>query len=116
MIKDFELVERFHQLDAATLHDWIDEGLLKPHRDASGYLFDDVDQARIALICDLHYSMGLGDESLPVVLSLIDQLHRTRHSLRAISTAVSEQPDEIRVAISSRTQIVLATSHSSRAR
>jgi len=110
MITEQQLVEHFQQFDAAALHDWIDGGLLKPHRDESGYLFDDVDQARIALICDLHYGMGLGHESLPVILSLVDQLHRTRHSLRAISTAVREQPDEIRVAITSRTQIMLTTS------
>ena len=64
-------------------------------------------EALIALVCDLHYGMGLEHESLPVILSLVDQLHQTRHSLRAITTAVSEQPDEVRVAITSRTRIVL---------
>ena len=110
MITEQQLVLRFRQLDATALHDWIDAGLLKPHRDDRGYLFDDIDQSRIALIYDLHFGMGLGHESLPVILSLVDQLHRTRHSLHAISTAVSEQPDEIRVAIASRTQIMLTTS------
>jgi chaperone modulatory protein CbpM len=107
MISERQLIERMQRLKADVLHRWIEQGLIEPHRDASGYLFDDVDEARIALVCDLHYGMGLEHESLPVILSLVDQLHQTRHSLRAITTAVSEQPDEVRVAITSRTRIVL---------
>lgn len=108
MITEIELIRQAGCLAASELHDWIDAGLLKPIRDESGYLFDDLDQARVALICDLHYHMGLGAESLPVILSLIDQLHETRHSLRAMSTAVSEQPDEIRISITSRVKVMLA--------
>ena len=107
MISERQLIERMQRLKADVLHHWIEQGLIEPHRDASGYLFDDIDEARIALVCDLHYGMGLEHESLPVILSLVDQLHQTRHSLRAITTAVSEQPDEVRVAITSRTRIVL---------
>lgn len=108
MISEQELVARFKALDIDCLHHWIELGLIQPHREAGGgYVFDEVDEARVALVCDLHYSMGLEHESLPVILSLIDQLHHTRHSLRAIATAVSEQPDEIRVQITSRTRIVL---------
>jgi chaperone modulatory protein CbpM len=108
MISEQELLARLAPLDIECLHHWIELGLVEPHREAGGYVFDEVDEARIALVCDLHYSMGLEHESLPVVLSLVDQLHQTRHSLRAITTAVSEQPDEIRVAITSRTRIVLS--------
>ncbi len=107
MISEQELVARLKGLDIECLHHWIELGLIEPHREAGGYVFDDVDEARLALVCDLHYGMGLEHESLPVILSLVDQLHQTRHSLRAIATAVSEQPDEIRVAITSRTRIVL---------
>lgn len=109
MITEHELCARVKQLEVGVLHRWIELGLIQPQtKNAGGYLFDDVDEARIGLVCDLHYGMGLGHESLPIVLSLVDQLHQTRHSLRAIATAVSEQPDEVRVAITSRTRIVLA--------
>lgn len=107
MITERELCERLRCLDVEVLHRWIELGLVAPQRDAGGLLFDDVDEARVALVCDLHYGMGLDHESLPVILSLVDQLHQTRHSLRAIATAVSEQPGEVRVAIASRTRIVL---------
>ncbi len=78
MISERQLIERMQRLKAEVLHRWIDLGLVEPHRDASSYQFDDLDEARIALVCDLHYGMGLEHESLPVILSLVDQLHQTR--------------------------------------
>lgn len=107
MISEQQLIARMKCLEASVLRRWIELGLVTPHREADAFVFDDVDEARIALVCDLHYRMGLEHESLPVILSLVDQLHRTRHSLRAIASAVSEQPDEVRVAIATRTRIVL---------
>lgn len=115
MISERELCERMGCLDLEVLHRWIELGLVAPRRDAGGLVFDDVDEARVALVCDLHYRMGLDHESLPVILSLVDQLHQTRHSLRAITAAVSEQPDEVRVAITTRTRIVLGRSPAGKA-
>lgn len=102
-----QLLSEFSRIERVALHRWIEEGLLQPHSDASGLLFDDIDEARVTLICDLHYGMGLEHDSLPIIMSLIDQLHSTRHRLRAISAAVSEQSEDIRVGIVSRAQIVL---------
>ncbi len=82
-------------------------GLLSPHRGDAGYLFDDVDIARVHLVCDLRYDMGVGEESLPVILNLIDQLHGTRHTLKALTAAIAEQPEEIRVTITTRARHVL---------
>ena len=67
MISERQLIERMQRLKADVLHRWIEQGLIEPHRDAGGYQFDDIDEARIALVCDLHYGMGLEHESLPVV-------------------------------------------------
>lgn len=75
---------------------WIDEGLTAPHRDDEGYLFDRLDLSRVALACDQHYRMGLEHASLPIILSLLDQLHDARHHLRAMTRAVAEQADHVR--------------------
>lgn len=107
MKSERELLEYIRPLEAEALRCWIDSGLLRPHRDASGFVFDDIDEARLSLICDLHYGMGVEQDSLPIILSLIDQLHRTRHHLRAISAAVSEQTEDIRFGIISRAEVVL---------
>jgi chaperone modulatory protein CbpM len=44
---------------------------------------DDEDLARAALIRELLDEMGVNDESVPIILHLIDQLHVLRRELRA---------------------------------
>lgn len=100
MIRENQLIARYTYLERQVLITWIEEGVITPHSDAEGYLFDQVDESRVALACDLHYRMGLDHESLPVILSLIDQLHDARRHLRALTRAVCEQSDEVRQAIS----------------
>lgn len=95
MIRESELIAICTCLERHVLMTWIDEGLVAPHRDDTGYLFDRIDQSRVELACDLHYRMGLDHASLPVILSLIDQLHEARHCLRALSRAVADQPDTV---------------------
>jgi chaperone modulatory protein CbpM len=102
MIREGELIAQFTYLEQRVLLTWIEEGVIEPHRDEEGYLFDRIDQARVALACDLHYRMGLEHASLPVILSLIDQLHEARNCLRALTRAVSEQPDDVRQEITRR--------------
>lgn len=95
MIRESELIAQVTCLERHVLLSWIEEGVIAPHSDESGYLFDRVDQARVELACDLHYRMGLEHASLPVILSLIDQLHDTRNCLRLLTRAVASQPDAI---------------------
>ena len=96
MIRETELIAQFTVLERRVLMTWIEEGVIAPERDDEGYLFDPADESRVALACDLHYRMGLEHASLPVILSLIDQLHDARHHLRTLTRAVAEQPEAIR--------------------
>jgi chaperone modulatory protein CbpM len=96
------LIAQFTYLERRVLLTWIEDGVIAPQRDEQGYLFDQVDEARVALACDLHYRMGLEHASLPVILSLIDQLHDARHHLRALTQAVAEQSDTVRQEITRR--------------
>lgn len=100
MIRESQLIARYTVLERHVLVTWIEEGVITPHSDAEGYLFDQIDESRVALACDLHYRMGLDHASLPVILSLIDQLHDTRRHLRALTRAICEQSDEVQEAIS----------------
>jgi chaperone modulatory protein CbpM len=102
MIRETELIAQFTCLERQVLLTWIEEGVIAPHRDEAGYLFDRIDESRVALACDLHYRMGLEHASLPVILSLIDQLHDARHHLRRLTRAVAEQPDAVRQEITQR--------------
>jgi len=96
MIRESQLYARFSCLDRQVLLAWVEEGVVEPRSDNDELVFDPADEARVALACDLHYRMGLDHASLPIILSLIDQLHDVRHHLRTITRAVAEQPDEIR--------------------
>ena len=102
MIRETELIAQFTYLERQVLVTWIEEGVIAPHRDEQGYLFDQVDESRVALCCDLHYRMGLEHASLPVILSLIDQLHDARHHLRRLTRAVAEQPQTVQQEITRR--------------
>lgn len=102
MIRETELIAQFTYLERQVLLTWIEEGVIAPHQDDEGYLFDRVDESRVALACDLHYRMGLEHASLSVILSLIDQLHDARHRLRKLTRAVAEQPEEVLQEITQR--------------
>jgi chaperone modulatory protein CbpM len=96
MVRETELIAQFTMLERQVLMTWIEEGVIEPERDSEGYLFDQVDESRVALACDLHYRMGLEHASLPIILSLIDQLHDARHHLRSLTRALAEQPEPVR--------------------
>ncbi len=102
MIREPELIAQYTYLERQVLLIWIEEGVIAPQRDEEGYLFDPVDESRVALACDLHYRMGLEHASLPVILSLIDQLHDARHHLRTLTRAVAEQPEAVKQEITRR--------------
>lgn len=102
MIRESQLIAQFTFLERHVLLIWIEEGVIQPHRDEEGYLFDRIDESRVALACDLHYRMGLEHACLPVILSLIDQLHDARHDLRTLTRAVAEQPEAVQQEIAQR--------------
>lgn len=107
MIDETELITVVRRLEVRVLHTWIEEGLVAPRKAERGYLFDEADVARVNLICDLCFDMGVGPESLPIILSLIDQLHRTRHSLKALAAAIEAQPEGVRSEITVHAKRVL---------
>ena len=96
MIGESELIEMIGPLDADALQRWIDLGWVLPDPDAHGVRFDQSDVARVRLICELHYELRIEEDSMSVVLSLLDQLYAVRRSLRTLLSAVDAQPDEIR--------------------
>jgi chaperone modulatory protein CbpM len=53
----------------------------------------------VRLICSLRYDMDVEPGTLPVVLSLMDQLYDTRRRLNALGAAVAAQDSAVREAI-----------------
>lgn len=89
-------------LQAEDLRRWIAESWVRPEGGAEGYLFHEVDIARVRLICELRDELAIDEEAMPVVLNLLDQVYALRRRLRALAEAVEAQPDPVRAALRAR--------------
>jgi chaperone modulatory protein CbpM len=91
-----QIVEMFDALGEEDLMFWIERGWVRPDLTGSAYRFSDTDLARVRLIWELHYELDIQQDTLPTVLSLLDQVYGLRHQLRSLSTAVAKQPASVR--------------------
>lgn len=94
-----ELIVELGPLSEDELRLWIDRSWVRPTLESDTYFFSDVDVARVRMICDIRYSCSVEEETMPLILSLIDQLYATRRTVRQLTDAVAEQPVDIREAI-----------------
>jgi chaperone modulatory protein CbpM len=79
------------QLDRETLEIWIEEEWLAPRGGATEFVFSEVDLARARLIWDLKQDLGVNDEGVGVILSLLDQIHGLRKALADTLQSVRER-------------------------
>ena len=93
------VVARIERLTLRDLRVWVGEGWVQPAQSSQGPVFDDLDVARLRLLCDLRKELGLPTDVMPTVLALIDNLHRTRRDLQRVSAAIDEQPADVRRSI-----------------
>jgi len=94
------LCGRVAGLQAGEVEQWIGNAWLRAEGLPGHYRFQEIDVARVRLIRELRDDLGIDDDSLPVVLSLIDQLYAARRQMRKLRRAVEEAaPDAVRQAI-----------------
>lgn len=67
---------------------WIEQRWVLPHKREDGFVFDDVDMARARLIRELRVDLMVNEEAIPVVLSLLDQVHALRRALTRVNSAI----------------------------
>ena len=89
----------FADLPEAELVRWVECGWVLPAHDAGGWVFEEIDVARVRLIHDLRHTMAVDEAALPLVLSLLDQVYELRGRLRAVLRAVEAQPEDVRRAV-----------------
>jgi chaperone modulatory protein CbpM len=99
MIPEKDVIGLINGLAQAELRAWVRAGWVRPARRGSRYVYREIDLARIRFIHEIRHDLQVGDEALPVVLSLIDQIHGLRGTLRALAGAVEAQPEPVRRSI-----------------
>jgi chaperone modulatory protein CbpM len=98
------VIALFADLPEAELTSWVVRGWVQPDQAGSdqsgaGWEFHDIDIARVRLIHDLHRSMEISEETMPLVLSLLDQVYGLRGTLRDLLGALEAQPEEVRARV-----------------
>lgn len=99
MMRVEEIVEQIDALQRSDLDAWISDELISPQADGTMLIFSEMECARIRLICTLHYELEIDADTLPVILSLVDQLYQTRQHLLTLSAAVATQDKAVQAAI-----------------
>lgn len=94
-----EVVTLVGRIERAEIEAWVERAWVMPAARDPEPAFSELDVARISLICDLRHDVGVEEETLPLVLSLLDQLYATRRRMSALTEAVQRQPEHVRHAI-----------------
>jgi chaperone modulatory protein CbpM len=95
-----EVVRLVGRVDRVELTHWIELGWVAPERQTGPEpAFSDLDIARVCLICDLRHDLAVEEETMPLVLSLLDQVYTLRRQMNALTAALREQPEDVRQAI-----------------
>ena len=99
MMRVDDLVAAIAALQRSDLEAWIRDELVVPRQEAGALLFTDMECARVRLICTLRYELEIDTDTLPIVLSLIDQLYDTRQRLLSLTAAMTAQDKTVQAAI-----------------
>ena len=97
-----EILTRVDRLTETRLALCVSQSWVRPLSGDAGPIFDGVDVARLQLIVELAEDMAVNDDAMPIILSLVDQLHALRSRLRALDRAVADQDEAVARAIATR--------------
>ncbi len=81
---------------------WIEQHWVLPAASGGDYLFEEVDLARLKLINELLGELQVGEEAIPIVLNLLDQLYEVRAALDQLQTVIAGCSDAVRDEIEAR--------------
>ena len=99
MIDEREILSKINGISAVQLRVWVSQEWVRPVRSGATVVYNEADIARVHLLHLLDNQLEVGSEAIPIILSLIDQVHDMREQMQIISRAVEAQPDDIRTEI-----------------
>ena len=91
-----EILKPSSRITEIRLETWVKRGWVSPAQSKNGYLFSELDVARCELIRQFRDDLEIDSETIPMLLSLIDQIHGLRRELRTVMKAIENQPQNIR--------------------
>lgn len=91
MMTETEVIADIDGLSRRRLEICIRESWVTPAQSERGYVFDELDLARLRLIAELANDLLIDDHAMPVILSLIDQMHGLRRRLRELDDALQAE-------------------------
>ena len=97
-----DLLAQVPGLTIRQLRRWVRLGWLQPQSCESGWAFDELDLARARLLADMRSRMALEEETVELLLNLLDQLYAARRRLRLLLAALRELPEAERARIARR--------------
>ena len=89
-------------LEEGELTAWVERGWVHPETGAAGWEFLAIDVARVRLIHDLRRRMDVAEDTMPLVLSLLDQVYDLRARLREVLVAIEDLPLDVRATLGVR--------------
>jgi chaperone modulatory protein CbpM len=94
-----EVLGRFARLERGELVRWVENRWVLPEEAGGRWAFAEVDIARVELILHVREEFAVGDEAMPVVLGLLDQVYSLRRQMARLCDALAAQPPEVQAAI-----------------
>src|ERR687891_269821 len=98
-ITEEEVLATVRRVTVSRLKAWVGSGLVRPQSAGESVTYTEADVARLYLICELSEDLEVSEEAIPVVLSLIDQIHGLRRQLKRLGAAVEAQPGSVQDAV-----------------
>ena len=98
-MRESDVVRVVNGLKRAELRRWVAAGWVAPQQQDGEVRFRQIDVARLTMIVQIRRDMSIAEDSMPLVLSLVDQIYGLRNELRQLGEAVEAQPQSVRRAI-----------------
>jgi chaperone modulatory protein CbpM len=89
----------FPGLSQVELVNWVERGWVIPDSAETGFVFHEIDVARVRLIRDLRSDMDVGEDAISLVLSLLDQVYELRRKMKAVLHVLETQPRDVQAAL-----------------
>ena len=96
MISEEKVLDQLAGVTTYQLRLWVEQEWIIPAHGDDRPLFNEADLARMRLLQTLENDLAVGIEAIPVILSLVDQLHELRGFVKALDNALEAQPNELR--------------------